>query len=132
MRLPCDLYPVATPWRKRYAYLQDIQQQLAALDQKLKSQVLSPQELWKRAFYTVELDGSKVAFPLLQEVLNVQPDHPDANFLIGEMLLAEIDTQGIDYIEKEINNSMDFVIHGNQLIIDFLHQQGKDHRVNAS
>ncbi|MFM5958436.1 MAG: Zn-dependent protease, partial [Dolichospermum sp.] len=50
---------ISTPWRQRYAYLQETKDKLRALDQKAQMQTLPEQEAWERAYYTLELQGGE-------------------------------------------------------------------------
>jgi Zn-dependent protease with chaperone function len=74
-----------TPWRQRYAYLQDIKGKLQTLEQKVQMQTLTKQEAWERAYYSLELYGGEAGLPLLQDVLKMQPDHAEANYIFGQL-----------------------------------------------
>jgi len=116
---------VSTPWRQRYAYLKKTQDELQALEQKSQIQTLTEQEVWEQVCYTLELRGDEAALPLLQDVLKNQPDHAEANYTIGRILLQKADPAGIVYIEKAIVKRIDWVIDGCELVYSFLSQQGQ-------
>jgi tetratricopeptide (TPR) repeat protein len=116
---------VSTPWRQRYAYVKKTQDELQALEQKSQIQTLSEQEVWKRAYYTLELRGDEAALPLLQDLLKNYPDHAEANYTLGQILLQKAEKAGIAYIEKAIVKRMDWVIDGCDLVYSFLRQQGQ-------
>lgn len=116
---------VSTPWRQRYSYLQKTQEELQALEQKSQIQTLTEQEVWERAYYTLELRGDEAALPLLQYLLKNYPDHAEANYTIGQILLQKAENSGIAYIEKAIVKRMDWVIDGCDLVYSFLRQQGQ-------
>ena len=116
---------VSTPWRQRYAYLYERKGKLQALESKTQTQTLTEQELWERAYYTLELRGNEVALPLLQDVLTKQPDHAEANYILGQILLQKADAAGITCIEKAITQRMDWIIDGCQLVYSFLCQKGQ-------
>lgn len=113
------------PWRQRYAYLQETKGKLQDLEQKAQMQTLSEQEVWERAYYTLELQGGEAALPFLQEVLKIQPDHAEANYTIGQVFLHKADASGIAYIEKAIAQRMDWVIDGCDLVYGFFWRQGQ-------
>ncbi len=115
----------STPWRQRYAYLKKTQDELQALEQKSQIQTLTEQELWERAYYTLELRGDEAALPLLQDLLKNYPDHAEANYTLGQILLQNAEKAGIAYIEKAIVKRMDWVIDGCDLVYSFLRQQGQ-------
>ena len=115
----------STPWRQRYAYLQDAKNQLQALEQKARQNPLTVQEVWERASYTWELQDDDAAFPLFQDVLALAPNHAAAHYAIGQVLLNKGDKSGINYIEKAIAQRMEWLIEGCQLVHQFLWKQGQ-------
>ena len=117
---------VSTPWRQRYAYLQETKGKLQALEEKTQTQTITEQELWERAYYTLELRGHEAALPLLQNVLKKQPDHAEANYTLGQVLLGKAEPAGINYIEKAIRQRRDWLINGYELVYSFLCQKGQN------
>lgn len=115
----------STPWRQRYAYLQKTQAELQALEQKEQIQTLTEQEVGERVYYTLELRGDEAAVPLLQDVLKNQPDHAEANYTLGRILLQKADPAGIACIEKALVKRIDWVLDGCDLVYSFLRQQGQ-------
>ncbi|WP_299491556.1 M48 family metallopeptidase [Acaryochloris sp. IP29b_bin.137] len=112
----------ATPWRQRFAYLADMEDKLDGLEQAFKARQLTDQEAWERAYYTLEVKDEDAALPLLQEVLERQPDHAAANYALGQVLLKKKDAAGIACIEKAIDQRNHWVIDGCELLSDFFHQ----------
>jgi Zn-dependent protease with chaperone function len=111
-----------TPWRQRYAYLQGTKSNLQALEEKVQTQTLTVKEAWERAYYTLELQGDDAALPLLQDILAKEPDHTEANYTLGQILLHKRDAAGIPCIEKAIAQRADWVINGCEFIYNFLCQ----------
>lgn len=116
---------VSTQWRQRYAYLQETKNRLETLEEKIQVQALTEQESWQRAYYTLELQGDEAAIPLLQEVLEKQPNHAAASYTLGQALLRKADAAGVPYIEKAISQRIDWVIEGCELVYWFLTQSGQ-------
>ncbi|BAU13838.1 Zn-dependent protease with chaperone function-like protein [Leptolyngbya sp. NIES-3755] len=117
----------ATPWRQRYAHLSEVKAKLEALEEKTE---LSDDEVWKKAYYVLELRGNEAAMPDLKEVLVRQPDHVAANFTLGEALLRQGDAAGVECIEKAIAQQFNLVIDGCKLIHDFYVQQDQIEQAN--
>jgi Zn-dependent protease with chaperone function len=115
----------STSWRQHYAYLQETKRKLKALEEKTKILTLTEQEIWERAYYTLELQGSKAALPLLQDVLKKQPEHAAANYTFGQILLQEGNAAGIAHIEKAIKHRNDWTIDGCNLVYRFLSEEGQ-------
>lgn len=113
---------VSTPWRQRYGYLQEIKAKLQVLEEQPETE----QELWELAYYTLELRGQEAGIPLLQNLLNKYPDHAQANYTLGQILLEQADANGINYIEKAIEQKTNWAINGYELIYYFLSQKGQD------
>ncbi|MBD1925861.1 M48 family metalloprotease [Trichocoleus sp. FACHB-90] len=116
---------MATPWRQRYAYAQEAQKTLQTLDEKARNGSLTAEEAWNRACWTAEFKGHEVAIALFQEILSTEPNHPAANYALGQILLKQNDAHGIIYIEKAIAGEPDNIIPGCELIYYFLKQQGE-------
>lgn len=109
----------ATPWRQQFAYLSGIQDKLNSLEQAFKVRQLTNQEAWERAYYTMEIKDEDEAVPLLSAVLEGQPDHPAANYALGQVLLKKEDITGIACIEKAIDQRINWVIDGCELLYNF-------------
>lgn len=115
----------STPWRQRYAYLQDAREKLQILQQKVQQRPLTLQEAWERASYTWELQNDDAALPRFQEVLALAPHHAEANYAIGQILLNKGDASGIPCIETAIDQRIDWFMEGCQLLQQFLLQRGE-------
>ena len=116
---------MATPWRQRYAYVQESLAKLKKLDINAEKQHLTTDESWERVQLTFEFKGEAAVLPLLQEILNSNIHHPAANYLLGQILLKRQDASGIEYIEKAIAQDQNILIEGCQKIYGFLLEQGK-------
>ncbi|MBD2493321.1 M48 family metallopeptidase [Nostoc sp. FACHB-280] len=119
---------IATPWRQKYA---EVQQSLAILDKlnsKAEKQTLSLGEATTRALLTFELEGEEAVIPLLREVIKLDHTHASANYLLGQILLKQQDASGIEHIERAIAKDIDIAIDGYQIIGAFLKRQGQDDR----
>lgn len=122
---------MSSPWRQRYAYAQEAQKNLQAMDEKAKAQPLTADEVWNRACWTAEFKGNEVASLLFQEILATQPDHAAANYALGQILLQQHDAKGISYIEQAMDVDLDSVIPGCDLIYSFWAQQGQTEAASA-
>ncbi|GAP95267.1 M48 family metallopeptidase [Leptolyngbya sp. NIES-2104] len=117
----------ATPWRQRYAELSEVKAKLEALEQKTE---LSDSELWKRAYYVMELRGTEAATPYFRDVLVRQPKHIAANYLYGGVLLKQGDAAGIECVETAIAQQYNLVVDGCKLIHDFYIEQGQTEKAD--
>jgi Zn-dependent protease with chaperone function len=116
---------VSTPWRQRYAYLSEAKAKLNTLSEKAEQGSLTVEELWERGLCLLKLKKDQEAMPILQEVLKQQPEHVQANFIVGQFLLEQADATGIPLIEKAIELNPGWLIDGCELIYNFLNAQGQ-------
>jgi Zn-dependent protease with chaperone function len=121
---------VSLSWQERHHYLQGSKKSLRRLEEKAQHQVLTEEEAWERAYWTVELQERQQAIPLLQEILFVNPNHVCANYLLGEILLEQENTAGIALLEKAIALDPEISLSGNELIYLFHRKQGRQAEAN--
>jgi Zn-dependent protease with chaperone function len=112
-------------WREQYTYAQQVRSSLREIEVKAAKQSLTLEEAWNRAYWTRNLKGNEEAIPLLKSVLEMQADHVSANYLLGQILLEQEDVSGIKYVEKAMDQSLNIVLDGCQLIYSFLQKQGR-------
>jgi Zn-dependent protease with chaperone function len=120
-----------TPWRQRYAYVQESLQKLQSLEAKAQKQPLTNEEAWNRACWTEEFNGQELALPLFKEILETQPSHAAANYAVGQILLQKDDETGINFIEKAIESQPDYTIDGCYLISYYLTKHDKTQEAKA-
>ncbi len=124
----------STPWRQRYAYLQELQANLQMLEEKRQAEGeagLSELEEWTRVYYTLELRGEAVAMPLAQEFLSKYPNNVTANYTLGQLLLAKGDPAGVPLIERAIAHEPAWTVEAYQLLEMFYIQHGQVDAVKA-
>lgn len=114
---------MATPWRQKYAQVQESLATLKKLESKSKEDKLNTEESWQRIQLTLEFKGDSVALPLLKELLDIDDDDVSANYLMGQVLLNQQNKSGIKYIEKAMAKDIHIVVDGCQIIYSFLMQQ---------
>lgn len=116
---------MATSWRQQYAYIQESLATLKKLDTNAEKQNLTVDEAWSRIKLTFRFKGEDAFLPLLQEFINTNSHHSEANYWLGEILLKQQDATGIEYIEKAMAKNQELVIEGCKIVYYFLNQQGK-------
>lgn len=117
---------MAGDWRERYQYAQESQEKLAELDAKAQQGPLSDEEAWDRARWTAEFRNNEQAVPLLREMVQTQPQHTEAGFLLGRTLLEMGDAEGIGHIERVMEREPEAVLPGTELIHAFLAKHGDE------
>ena len=113
-------------WNERHKFVSEAEQKLAAFAEKNKTTALTIEELWERAQLMLNKEGSIVAIPLLQEVVALKPDHPEANYYLGDALLTEGDESGIKHLEAAMANEAHAVPASCNAIVEFLIARERD------
>jgi Zn-dependent protease with chaperone function len=90
---------VASGWRAKHHADQKSQTRLAELVSKALTAPLTVSEASERAQLTLRLHGSDAAITSLQDVLARDPEHAEANFTLGEILLEHEDATGVGHID---------------------------------
>ena len=119
---------IKTRWRERHAYAVKSQHSLRELEEKAKSGPLPLKEAWDRAYWTEEFHSREAALPLYREVLSLQPEHADALFSVGRILLSRDDRDGIIAVRKAMQLDGEYTLAGCQLVCGFLLQNGEEER----
>jgi Zn-dependent protease with chaperone function len=91
---------VVTSWKDRHAKAQKIASELA-----VESPAGAPPtvaEAWQKASKIVDLRGDAVAVAALQTVLELEPKHAAAHFILGRHYLQADDARGVKHMESAI------------------------------
>ena len=118
-------------WRSRYEYAREARAQLAALEEKAARGPLNPEESWERASRTGDSRGADAAVPLLREVLERDPAHVQANFVLGEHLLGREDEAGIEHLQRAVDKQPLAAEPVFQIIHGFYMRQGRRDEAEA-
>lgn len=117
---------VKEEWKNRHAYLLEAQKKIEDLDEKSKTEPLSVDELYEKANLTAERYGEKESLPIFYEILALEPEHANTNFVIGSILLKNDDEKGIEFIEKAMEIDRTLKLAGCETLYYFLRGKGKD------
>jgi Zn-dependent protease with chaperone function len=117
-------------WINLHQRSQIQQIQLDVLNQSSKQRVLSVNELWQQATLTSLLQSKNAAIPLLEALLEREPFHIAANYMLGEILLDKLELSqeegdhGIFYLETVMQREPIYIASCCELIYQFLLKQG--------
>jgi len=117
---------VVETWRERYKFVVEADKTLAALEEKAKTEELSLEDRWERARLLLGTKGPAAALPLLQEIVAVEPEHPGANYNLGEALLEQGDEAGIRHIELAMEKEVHAIPAGCELIYNYLSSRKRE------
>jgi hypothetical protein len=116
---------IAEAWVKQNQEARLQEQKLEDLEAKTVQGRLTLAEAWERALLFAQVYGEAEALPVIQEYLRAQPDHAEANFVFGKMLLGRKDARGIPYLKKAMDLAPASVGAGCEAIYWFLRGQGR-------
>jgi Zn-dependent protease with chaperone function len=97
-------------WLRQYQQAQYQREYLAILDRQATTESLTLCEATIQADLTTELHGELLALPLWQKILDRYPDHPQANYQVGKILVNRGYQRGCNYLEQAIGLDPDLAI----------------------
>ncbi|HNQ89902.1 MAG TPA: M48 family metalloprotease [Verrucomicrobiota bacterium] len=115
---------VADRWRQRHAEVEQLRQELAALEASAAGP-LTIERLWHKATLLVQLDGDAAALPVVNQVLSQDPGHAEANFVRGRHDLEQDDPGGVAFVERAMTRDVESIPHGCQLLYGFYARTGR-------
>ncbi len=121
---------VSTPWRQRYAYVQESLKRLETLEHKTKTELLTIDEAWERVHLMTEIHEPSVAIQALKSFLQEFPTHAPAHYALGTLLLQQQDSSGVTHIEAAIAQNRGYALEGYQRVHDFFFNQGQTQTAN--
>lgn len=92
-------------WRDYHNAVETASQRLKELDTANRARDLTIEERWEQAVLVYDTREPTEALPLVRDFLQAQPDHAEANLMVGAMLVQQGDAAGIDYLEKAMSLS---------------------------
>ena len=118
-------------WKERFDQAQGLDKKLKDVELKLASEPRTAERLWERATLIANLRGEEKAELPLMEVLQEQPGHPGANFMLGRIRLARADDAGIENIERAMASDPDAVQPGCNLLFGYYQRTGRHDKTKA-
>ncbi|MCM3870269.1 MAG: M48 family metalloprotease [Pyrinomonadaceae bacterium] len=116
---------IAQNWREQHQGIQEKRARLSELEEKSKSQPLTPDEQLERAHYLREDKDSDAPEPILLDLIRQDSTHPVAHYLLGAILLERQDQEGIEFLEKAMQLEPGMTGSACELIYQFLRSQGQ-------
>lgn len=86
-------------WRERHAEIGEQRRSLAELAAR-PPESLEPLQLWELACLTEQFEDDEQALALFQAYQRVEPEDPDADYVIGRILLQRDDSSGVDFMQR--------------------------------
>ncbi|MCX6896120.1 MAG: M48 family metalloprotease, partial [Verrucomicrobia bacterium] len=93
-----------TTWRSHHARAGALNQRLNSFTQAVPDPSTNADALWDKALVLINLRDENSVTPLLRQILTLRPDHPEANFHLGRILVGSGNPDG----ETHLNHLMEF------------------------
>lgn len=94
----------AADWRKRCSVYESLRATAAEWDNAGAPAEANAAGLWQTAVAVGNTQGWKAALPVAQRVLEISPDHADANLLAGQLMMEEGNRAGVDALERAMRS----------------------------
>lgn len=114
------------PWIERHELVAATRKRLAELAEKEASEPLSDDEILDRASGHAEIGETSEAIATLRSFVDRNPDHAEANFGLGVMLMDEDDESGIAFAERSFALDRRFKATVCERVYYFLRGVGRD------
>lgn len=117
---------IAPGWRERFRRAGKARQTKQKLEAKAEREPLTIEERWTLAQCQAGIGDTEAARAQVEAILEAEPNHIGANFAMGQMLLEQGETAGIERIERAMEKEPQSVIAGCEAIFKFLRRQERD------
>jgi Zn-dependent protease with chaperone function len=117
---------VRDQWKQRHDYLLEAQKNIEKLDKKAETETLTADEMYERAGLIAERYGEKESLAALREILEKHPEHANANFAVGTVLLNDGDENGIGFLQKAMKIDRTLKIPACETLYYYLRSKGRD------
>jgi tetratricopeptide (TPR) repeat protein len=113
---------ISKNWKQNYDYLQKAQLRLEELSKKA---TLSADELFEKANLIGEKEGNAAALPIIRQLLEIQPEHAEANYILGGILLEQEDESGLKFLNKAIRLDQRLQLAASEIAFNYLRLKGR-------
>ena len=127
--LPHDFVPrfnrlwrerLAHAWSENHEYIKKAQKRFDELAEQAKTRALTLDEQLERVAILARIKEPVETLPWLDLILNEHPDHADAHYAKGAILVEQKNSEGVAHLEKamQLNPGCDW--RGEFIVIRFL------------
>ncbi len=112
-------------WKARYDHFQNSQKRVEELDSKTSNEGLTVAELIEKAGLIAEREGNKAALPVLHDAVALDPNHAEANYVLGSVLLTQDDETGIDLLRRSMQIDDQWKYAASDVAFQYLRMHGR-------
>ena len=114
----------AVAWKEQHERFQAVKQELGELNLRAASNNLTAEEAHRRAYLIHATEGSEAAIPFYRETLSLDKDHPLANYALGRIMLLDENHEGIEYLERAMDQDEQCVPGSCELLYNYFTRKG--------
>ena len=118
-------FEVAGQWRQIHERATAGKERLAQLESDYQEADLEDSELWELAALTDRFGDSDQALELFRQYRGQHPEDPDAQFVIGRLLLERGDESGLEMIEAAIEANPARTSDGCAVAVEFFYENDR-------
>ena len=112
-------------WRKRFSVYETLRVTAAEWERGGAATETDPAALWQIAVALGNTRSWRAALPLAQRVLELSPEHADANMLVGQLLIEDGNPAGVEAVERAMKSDSRMTPLGCKLVARFLEGRGE-------
>lgn len=113
---------ISKNWKTNFDYLQNAQKRLAELEAK---ETLTVEETFEMAGLVAERRGNAEAVPIVRRVLEMQPEHAEASYVLGAMLLQTDDESGLQHLNRAMHLDRRWQFAASEVAFNYLRLKGR-------
>jgi Zn-dependent protease with chaperone function len=121
-----------TSWETRHTSAADLRRRSVVADTHRQADSRDTSQLWEKATTLAALHGSAAAIPVVQQLLAVQPNHPEANIAMAQHLLDAGDaTAGEGCLTKAMQGNAQAFAKAADILHQHFRRTGQTERLRS-
>lgn len=117
---------VQPEWSERFQQALRGRRRIEELESKAQFAALSEEELWELIQLKAELQKEQQVIPLLHDLLARAPNHAEATYLLGRLLLEQGQTEGLDYLHRVMQANDQIALAASIVAYNYMRDQGQE------
>jgi len=119
----------ADKWRERHGRALALKRRLSTLGAASAGTKVDVDRLWDNAIAQLDLQGGKVAKPLLEQIVALRSDHVGARIQLGRLLLEENVAEGVEHLERAMELDEQCVSQACNFLHNYYRRSGQADRL---
>ncbi len=116
---------VAGWWSTRQEHIKKADERFEELKLKNTEGELTAEEMIEQAGLVAEKEGNLASLPMLRAIVEKYPDHAEANYLLGGVMLSNEEEDGMEFIDRSMTLDPQWRYPASEVAFDFLRSKGR-------